>query len=473
MKHEISIGCAAMILALPVFLITGCQSAKPSPTQQDIVAQSIGEEKVRTEWAEVATTGQVPDGWLTSFNDPKMEAIVVEAIKNNLALRGARTRIDVAQAASIQADALSKPVVSLGGGGGVLGAGVGLNVSWEMDVWGRLASIQSAAQEQLASVQNSYDYARESLAAQTAKAWYLTADTHQQKQLADETVKVYEEIVRVVKTKADAGKVTAQDLSLVQADLSSAKERAKYAEGAHKEAVRSLEVLLRRYPSAELETSDHFVPVPAPVPAGLPAEMLERRYDLQAAAANVKAAFQNVQAAELAKMPRIGLSAGGGFASNDLISSIGDPAFFNAGANFLVPIYDAGTLEQEVVIETANQEQALANYGQLALNAFKEVEQGLNNERLLAEREALLANAVKENEEAARIARARYNVGEIEVLDVLQIEARTNVSKSALIDMQARRLAQRIDLHLALGGSFEVPPPPPPADETVADSGKN
>jgi outer membrane protein TolC len=262
----------------------------------------------------------------------------------------------------------------------------------------------------------------------------------------------------VVKVKADAGQVTPQDLNLSQADLSQARERARSAEGAHKEAVRSLEVLLGRYPSAELEVAEEYVPVPPPIPAGIPAQVLERRPDMIAAESQVRLAFQNVEAAKLARLPQIGLTGSAGFASGDATNLIGDNSFFSAGANFLAPVFDAGQLEQEVVIQTANQEQALANYGQAALNAFKEVESGLNNERLLTERETLLADALKQNEEALRVARVRYDAGAIEVLEVLQLQARTNLSKSALIDMKNRRLAERIDLHLALGGSFDTAP---------------
>lgn len=432
-------------------LLSGCKSAEPT-TQPDKIADSIGAENVRREWAEAAESGAVPDGWMKTFNDPTMEELVIEALRHNMALRGARTRIDVAAAAAVQADALSKPVVGLGGGAGALGAGVGLNIQWELDVWGRLAAIQTAAQEQLAAVQNDYDFARESLAAQTAKGWYLATQTHQQLQLTKDTVKVNEELVRVVKAKSASGKVTAQDLSLAEADLASAKERARFAEGAHKESIRSLEVLLGRYPSAELDVAKEFVQVPGPVPAGLPSEMLERRPDIIAADAQLRAAFQNVRVAQLAKLPRFGISGSGGVASGDLAGS-------TANANFFVPLYDAGTMNAQVAIETADQEQALANYGQRALIAFKEVEEALSNEQLLLEREANLATAVKQNEEALKVAKSRYDAGAIEVLEVLQLQARTNISRSALIDMQNRRLANRIDLHLSLGGSFEAPLP--------------
>ena len=425
---------------------------------------------MRGAWAEAAEAGTVPDGWLKSFNDPDMEAVVVEALNHNLALRAAAARVDAATGAAIQAGAQMKPVVAAGGGGsagvaegGATGGsgGVGLNVTWELDVWGRLGAIQSAAEEQLAAVQRDYEFARESLAAQTAKAWYFACDTQQQLNLARETAAVYGQLVDVVRAKAEAGQVTAQDLNLAQADLAAAQERERLADGAHKEAVRSLELLLGRYPSAELEVADHFMPVPAAVPAGVPSEVLERRPDLIAAEGRVRAAFQDVQAAKLAKLPRFSLTAGGGAASGDLLTSIdGGPGFFGVGANFFAPIDTSGALEAEVTIQTAEQEEALVAYGQSVLVAFNEVEKGLAAEKLLSEREQLLKTVVEQNNEALRIARVQYEAGKVNMLDVLQMQARTNLSRSALIDMQQLRLAQRIDLHLALGGRFEVQPPP-------------
>jgi NodT family efflux transporter outer membrane factor (OMF) lipoprotein len=407
---------------------------------------------------------------LKSFNDPKMEAVVVKALRHNLALRGAAARVDAAAGAAIQAGAKLGPIVSAGGGGGVGtvdggstggNGGVGLNASWELDVWGRLRAVSTAAEEQLASVQSDYEFARQSLAAQTAKAWYLASDTRQQLNLAKETVKIYTELVDIVKAKAKIGQVTPADLNLAQADVASAKERERLADGAHKEAVRSLEVLLGRYPSAELEVADQFVPVPGPVPAGMPSDILERRPDMIAAEANVRAAFQNVQVAKLAKLPSLSLTAGGGAASSELLSSLGSgPGFFGVGANFFAPIYSGGALEAEVKIQNANQEQALAAYGQKALIAFSEVEKGLAAEKLLSEREDLLKTAVNQNEEALRVSKVRFDSGKVGMLDVLQMQARTNLSRSALIDMKQLRLAQRIDLHLALGGSFETKPPP-------------
>lgn len=229
------------------------------------------------------------------------------------------------------------------------------------------------------------------------------------------------------------------------------------ADGARKEAVRSIEVLLGRYPSAEVEIAEQFVPVPAGAAAGVPSEVLGRRPDLIATEARVRGTFQNVQAAKLAKLPRVTLTAGGGAGMG------GGPNFFRTGANFFAPIYDGGALNAQIKIETADQEQALAAYGQNVLIAFNEVENALSAEKLLAERERLLQTAVEQNTEALRGSQVRYEAGKISMLDVLQLQARTNLSRSALIDMKQLRLAKRIDLHLTLGGGFEARPTTQPA----------
>ena len=449
-------------------LVNGCASKQP-PAHSEIVERSIGAQTIRGAWAEATETGVVPDGWLASFNDPTMEAIVIEALRQNLELRAAATRLDAAAGFAIQAGAQMKPMMGVDGdaalgrfeGSDSTGSGgISLNVSWELDIWGRLRAIRSSAEEQLASVQMQYEFARESLAAQTAKAWYFASETRQQLDLAIEIVTVYQELVRVVKAKSEQGQVTPQDLNLARAELAGAQDRAVVAEATHKQAVRSLELLLGRYPSGEHEVPQTIIAVLPAVPAGVPAEVLERRPDMVAAEAEVRAAFHDVEAAKLARLPRLALTGSGGGSSSDMLDAVElGPAFFFVGANFLAPILTGGALDAEVTIQTADQEQSLANYGQRALTAFMEVESGLNNERLFAEREQFLKAAAAEYSAALGIARTRYDAGRISILDVLQMQARTNVSQSALIAVQHSRLAQRIDLHLALGGSFETPLP--------------
>ena len=155
------------------------------------------------------------------------------------------------------------------------------------------------------------------------------------------------------------------------------------------------------------------------------------------------------------KLPSIPLTGSAGRSSNELIDLIGvSKGFFSLGSNFLAPFDIGGELQAQVEIETAQQKAALATYGSIALRAFNEVESALSNEASLKEREALLASAVKYSRSALRVSNTQYKFGQVDLFSVLQMQARSIDARMSLIAIMNARLAQRIDLHLALGGSF-------------------
>jgi len=470
-----------LLVAIAIaWLGVGCATTPPPDTDSILGDALPSETVIPGEWAEAAEQGRVPDGWLRSFEDARMEAIVGEALRNNLSLRAAVARLDEAAAIAIQAGALMKPVVGLGGdvGASELAGGSGasssygasVGISWELDLWGKLRTISQAGEEQFQAAAADFEFARQSLAAQAAKSWYLATESRQQLALAEETVEIRRRLLELVEAKHAQGRITMQDVHLAHADLSSAEDFMRQALGAHEQALRSVEVLLGRYPSAELEVAEEFVPVPAPPPAGLPSDILERRADVVAAERRVRAAFLGAEAARLAKLPSVTLTAAGGGVNNDVLDAIGRGAgFWSTGANFFVPIFDGGALDAQVEIQTAQQEAALASYGQTALVAFAEVETHLSNEKLLEERQQFVAAALDDNEAAYRIARAQFDMGKVDLLSVLQMQARVLGARSGAIRLQSMRIAERIDLHLALGGGFaEIDDVVEPADPSEA-----
>jgi multidrug efflux system outer membrane protein len=456
------------LLALGASLaLTGCATKAP-PSQAEILAEVLPETTVIPgKWASAAEAGQVPDGWLKSYNDPQMEAVVGEALKNNLGLRAASANLDAAAAAATIAGARLKPTVGLGGGGSSQTVaqgggpsqsyGADVNVSWELDVWGKLRTMSEASEQEFLAAQADFEFARQSLAAQAAKAWYLATEALQHRTLAEQFVDKNKKVLELVEKQQAAGRVSEQDVALARADLASAEESLRGTEAGYQQAVRSLELLLGRYPSAEMEVAEEFVPVPPIPPAGLPSALLERRYDLVAAEREVKAQFQQVEAAKLAKLPSFSLTAGAGASSNALNDMLGQgPGFFNIGANFLAPIFTGGALDAQVDIQTAQQEVALANYGQQALVALSEVESGLANLGLLDERVQFQMAAVKDNATAVEKMQRQLEVGRIDLLSVLQVQSRELAARSTLIRLQNAKLIEHINLHLALGGDFEA-----------------
>jgi multidrug efflux system outer membrane protein len=190
------------------------------------------------------------------------------------------------------------------------------------------------------------------------------------------------------------------------------------------------------------------------VPAGLPSELLERRPDVIAAERRVAAAFHRVGEAKAARLPKISLTTSVSAISSELfvLQDHSNPVW-SIGANLLAPIFTGGALKTQVEIRTAEQQQAVAEYAVVGLRAFGEVESALAAEIAAREREQILAGAVADNQQALSLAQTQYNVGSNDLRLVEQRQMSLSGSRSALIRMQAEQRVQRVNLHLALGGS--------------------
>lgn len=452
---------AALEIAL-CLLVAGCATKlQEPPPQEELLDDALPESTtVRTEWAAPADdTGDVDDNWIATFNDAQLEALVDEALdEQNPNLRILAAQVERAQAAARLAGSALKPTVGLGAGvSGTAGpepveqqlAGAGVAISWEPDVWGRVQAGVNAADENLRATVADFEFARQSLVANLASTWYLATELRLQTELAQEIVDMLEQTVEIVETKQRVGQVSMQDVYLVQSDLATAQDAVQQAEAGQQQARRALEILLGRYPAGEIETASELVPVPPPVSAGLPSDLLERRPDIIAAERRVAAAFFLTEEARLAQLPSFPLTVGAG-GSTDLDQLIG-----SLSAGVVAPLYTGGALEAQEEIATADQEAAIAAYGATVLQALEQVEGALTNEQLLERRENYLASAVDNNKKAYELALVEYNVGRTDLLSVLQIQARWVGARTGLLRVQNARLAERISLHQALGGSFE------------------
>jgi NodT family efflux transporter outer membrane factor (OMF) lipoprotein len=452
-------------------LLAGCSQLQEAPERQAVVEDALPDTTtVRAEWAAPAgDSGEVDDNWIASFNDDQLNALVTEAISTqNPQMRILSANVDRAEASTRLAASAKKPMVGVGAGLSGTGgnaaveqnvASGGFGVSWEADVWGRIQAGVNAADETLRATEADFQAGRMSLAANVAKAWYLATELSLQVQLAEEVVGILKQTVSLVEKKQQVGQVAMQDVFLARGSLASANDALEAARGGQRQAQRALEILLGRYPAGEIETATELVPVPPPIPVGLPSELLERRPDLIAADRRVAAAFFVSEQARLATLPRFTLSAATG-ATSALSGAIG-----SLGAGAVAPLYTGGAIEAQIDIANADQQAAIGAYGLAVLNAFEEVEAALTNSDLLERREQFLAEAVDNNLQVYNLARKQYDVGQIELLNLLQIQAGWIGARVGLLDIKNQRLAERVNLHLALGGSFqepEVEEPPAP-----------
>jgi outer membrane protein TolC len=229
---------------------------------------------------------------------------------------------------------------------------------------------------------------------------------------------------------------------------------------AHEQAMRALELLLGRYPAAEVQTRAELTKLPGAVPAGMPLEMLERRPDLVAAERRVAAAFHRVGEARAARLPRLTLNLSGGAFSSEVLELKED--FKNptggVGARLVAPVYQGGALNAQVRIRTSEQKQAVAEYGGMALRALGEVENALGAGQTLAERESILRQNLVDNQRALQLAQETYRVGKGDLRAVQQQQLAAFAARLALLRVQSEQLSQRVKLHLALGGGWQTPP---------------
>ena len=460
-----------LALKCRLWIITVCvllSACAPTVSQQEIT--TVLKDEVPTppkQWTE-ASAVPVQVGWIDSFDDPVLLKLVQEAQTNNRNLQAAAANVERARALAVQAGAALTPSVDLALGaaqtGGLRSSSpdttnltLGLQLGWEADVWGRIRAGSEGAVASAQAAEADYRFAQHSLAANSAKAYFTAIEARLQTQVVQKSLTTLENTLRIVQLRYDNGMTSSQDLALARADLATAREQLVKVESAGRDAVRALEILLGRYPSAELALRTSLPDTPAHPPVGVPSELLERRPDLVAADRRVAAAFNLLDQAKAARLPSLSLTSNIGGSSNSL-SDILDPqnVTWQLATNLLAPIFDGGRRQAQVDIATADQKQAMANYGSVALDAFSQVESALDQGVVLERRADELSIALQQTGKAYHVAQVRYQEGEISLLDLLAIQRRVDSAGSSLLAVNRLLLEQRVNLHLALGGSWEA-----------------
>ena len=460
---------AAAVAAAVVATFGGCALKSPPP-REDVVAQALPNFSIQEGWAAAAgSTGGVADNWLASFRDPQLDALVAEALAFNPDLRIAAARVEQAAAYVRLSGATLYPQLNLRASGSV-GAdssgvqGVGLFLNWELDLWGRIRAGREASQVQYVSAELDAEYARQSIAALVAKSWFLATEARLQKAIAEDMAAAAERQLGFAQDRLRVGLGNEYDVTLARANLASYRDGVLSLDLAYQQALRALETLAGRYPAAAVRVPAQLAPMPPAVPVGMPAELLERRPDVVAAERRVAAAFYRVEEAKAAKLPRISLTASlNSISSEVFVLKERDNPVWSLGAGLVQPLFLGGQLQAQQDIRTAEQKQAVAEYGRVGARAFGEVENALSAEFNLDAREAILKQAVADNARALELANIRYKVGSGDQRAVQQQLLALAAARTALLRVQSDRLVQRVNLHLALGGGFEAPPTAPVA----------
>ncbi|MFQ5877544.1 MAG: efflux transporter outer membrane subunit [Acidobacteriota bacterium] len=467
----------APLLLLPL-LLAACASA-PQRERPDLRLDLPG----RWSAAPAAEAAGTDARWWTTFGDERLDALVAEALAGNRDLRAAAARVQAALAQARIAGADRLPEASLEyapsrtrrnfigfpfpeGGRRVLSTttttqGVSINVSWEADLWGRIRAGKAAAIAGVQASQADLAAARLSIAAQTAKAWFALIEAGEQVALARATHESRRSTAERIRRRYRLGLRPALDLRLAAVNEADAAAALARREREFDAAMRQVDLLLARYPDGSVEAWDASLRLPdppAPIPAGLPSELLARRPDLFAAERRLAAAGLGVREARAALYPRLRLTGSAGRVSEeigDLLES--DFSVWSLAASLLQPLFQGGRLRAGVDLAEAGYREAAEGYVRALLDAFNEVESALVAEEALARQEAALRVAAEQSSAARALAEDRYEVGLADYLSVLEAQRESTLAESQLLSVRRQRLDARVDLHLALGGGFEAP----------------
>jgi NodT family efflux transporter outer membrane factor (OMF) lipoprotein len=410
---------------------------------------------------------QISQGWLTEFNDSRLRSTVLEAQQSNQNLQATAARLRVAKELTIQSRAELLPTFRVGASGGLTNqdsqtserSGLSLAASWEPDLWGRLRDLNRAVAADFDAAVAEFRNARLSLAATTAKSYCNLISAQQQLVLAQTTLDSFEKNLRIIERNYKAGvpNVRALDVQLGRTNVSAAQRTVKSRELERDDAARSLEVLLGRYPSTTLQPGKELPVLNRRIPAGLPATLIERRPDLESARARIMATAQRASAARKNLLPNLSLTGSSSSSQGDFARLLSPTDLVtNITLNLTQILYAGGALEAEARLAVERNKAAIHDYAQAALEAFREVESALGAESSLAAQEGFLEKEVEQAALAERQAERDYSEGieGVDILSVLESQRRANNARSSLIRLKNERLQNRIDLHLALGGSF-------------------
>jgi outer membrane protein, multidrug efflux system len=445
------------VLTIGLLLLSACL---PRITEHEPVAVV----ELPEHWRGGAKAG-TPQPWALAFDQPQLLALIDEALVHNWNLQAAAARMRAALVAVDEAGAARKPSVNYD-----LGAdrplvndneflddadvtySASLSASWELDLWRRLGDQQETARQQAKAQAAEFAWARLSLAARVARTWYQIANV----QLQAEAATTYRDNLataeRFVVGRYLADEVPASDLHLLRSELAQADADLERWRRQLDGLQRSLEILLGRYPAAEVASVAQ-LPEPPAIAAGVPSEVLLRRPDIQAQAKRLLANNAELRAARKDLLPRFSLTVRGGIASPEL-SDLIDPThiLWSLGASLFGPLYDGGRRRAVVARQQAGADAELAILQHLLLQALSEVETALAADRYLQQELSAQQAAASNIDKAVATLSARYDSGIGDALNLLQTTRQAILRRSRVLTLQQDRLLNHIDLALALGG---------------------
>ena len=463
-----------------IFLVSGC-AVGPDYVRPTIDTPAAFKEQGPWKTAE---PGQIDSNhrWWEAYRDPILNDLVDKAAAANQNIRFAEAQYRQAQAAAQAARASFWPSIGYQAGdqraqtnssnsGPKLADTytVGLNASWEADVWGRVRRTVEAGDASAQASVATLAAARLSIQATLAQNYLQLRVTDLLKELYARTVAGYQRSLQLTTNQYKAGVALRSDVAQAQTQLLTAQAQLIDLDATRNQLEHSIAILIGQAPA-----SFSLPAVPAPlqavlpqIPTGVPSDLLERRPDIASAERLAAAANANIGVAKAALFPALTLSATGGYSSAAFGVLFDTPSrVWSLGAALAGTLFDGGLRTARTAQAVAAYDASAAQYKQTVLGGFQEVEDNLSTLRVLDQESAVQAQAVEAAQLAERLALSQYRAGTATYLVVVTTQAASLAAQRTAVQLTGRQLVASVALIKAVGGGWRVGDPVP-ASATV------
>lgn len=406
--------------------------------------------------------------WWTLYKDPMLDTLIYMALEHNRDVLVAMSRIEQAYAVLGMSKADLWP--SLGydlsatygqpdaaGGGSDPGAlfAITPSVYWELDFWGKVRRSNQAAMAEIAASEEALRLVQVSLIAAVADGYFQLLDFDKRLEISRRTWETRKESLWIIEQRYEAGTVPELDLNQAQQQEAIAAVAIPVYERSVARTENYLSVLIgqnpRTIPRGYLDNSI----APPEVPVGLPSELLMRRPDLVQAEQQFYAETARIGVAQAMRFPSFSITGALGVASGDLSNLLsGDALIYSVGGSILGPVFNWGKNKRRVEIQREVAEQALFNYEQAVLNAFREVDDALIDIHTYQAESESRQRQKEASINAAELSRARYDGGQTAYLEVLETERSMFNAELEATAVKRNYFSAYIYLYKALGGGW-------------------
>lgn len=337
--------------------------------------------------------------------------------------------------------------------------GLGLQVGYELDFWGRNRALAEGAGFTTLATRFDQETVALTVVTSVADAYFQAVAAQDRVRIAQRNLRDAEQILAAFRARLEAGTSNALDVSQQEALVAQQRANIPSLQNLFEQQAVALGILTGQPPSRLTVEGSSFDRLKLPtVTPGLPSELLARRPDIAAAEAALAAQNANVRAARAAFFPAVQLTASGGLQSAAL-SAITGPGTLIAqlGASLTQAIFDGGLRRGQLDFDKARFDELQANYRQAVLQAFTDTEQALAALRLLGEQERLVSRTVAVAGRSAEIARAQLEAGTIDVVTALNVQNTLFGQLDLMIQVRLARFQALVNLYRALGGGWTQP----------------